>query len=100
MSGYSAGKAAVDHWVRTVGAEERERGPRGCRVVAVAPGNIDTPMQGRLRAAPRDAFPRVDKFLDLHRTGGLVSPADAARGIRRPLDRDLETGSVVDLRDL
>jgi benzil reductase ((S)-benzoin forming) len=94
-SSYNAGKAAVDQWVRTVGAE-----PGGCRVIAVAPGVVDTAMQGEIRAVGEQAFPAVQRFRDLQSTGALVTPEEAARGIWSLLDRPLESGAVVDLRDL
>ena len=40
-SAYCGGKAAVDHWVRTVGAELRHRGS-ATRVASVAPGVVAT----------------------------------------------------------
>nr|WP_273482872.1 SDR family NAD(P)-dependent oxidoreductase [Kribbella italica] len=94
-SAYGAGKAAVDHWVRTVGLE-----PNGCRVVAVAPGVVDTAMQGEIRKADERAFPSVERFRELQRTGGLVTPRQAAQGIWSLVDRALPSGSVVDLREL
>lgn len=94
-SGYNAGKAAVDQWVRTVGAEQ----PDGCRVISVAPGVVDTAMQDEIRATDEQAFPAVERFRQLQRTGGLISPDEAARGIWSLLDRPLANGSVVDLRD-
>ncbi len=39
-SSYGAGKAAMDQWVRDVGAEQDIRG--GVKVLAVAPGTVDT----------------------------------------------------------
>ncbi len=95
-SGYNAGKAAVDQWVRTAGREQARRTP-GCRVIAAAPGVVDTGMQQEVRAAD---FPHVDRFRGLHETGGLTRPEDAARAIWALLDRDLENGSVVDVRKL
>ncbi|MEV6284331.1 SDR family NAD(P)-dependent oxidoreductase [Kribbella sp. NPDC051770] len=94
-SAYGAGKAAVDHWVRTVGLE-----PNGCRVVAVAPGVVDTAMQGEIRKVDQGAFPAVERFRELDRTGGLVTPEDAAKGIWGLFDRELPSGAVVDLRTL
>ncbi|MGH8896895.1 MAG: SDR family NAD(P)-dependent oxidoreductase [Egibacteraceae bacterium] len=98
-SSYCAGKAAVDQWVRVVGAEQR-RQPNGCRVVAVAPGVVATPMQERIRTTDPHDFPAVRKFVDLYESGQLRDPKDAARGIWGLLDRDLDSGAVVDLRDL
>lgn len=96
-SSYGAGKAAVDQWVRTVGREQERRG--GCRVLAVAPGVIATPMQEQIReTAPKD-FPDLDRFVALHEDGELRDPQDAARDLWALLGRsDLENGAVLDLR--
>ena len=95
---YGAGKAAVDQWVRAAGAEQARRG-NGCRILAVAPGVVATPMQEEIRKSPSRAFPDVDRFIALHEDGELRDPEDAAREIWSLLDRDLPSGSVVDLRD-
>jgi benzil reductase ((S)-benzoin forming) len=95
-SAYCAGKAAVDHWVRTVGAEQARRGNR-CRLLAVAPGVVETPMQRQIReTAPRD-FPSVGRFVELHERAATRTPEHAAREIWSLLDRPLENGAVVDL---
>lgn len=98
-SAYCAGKAAVDMWVRVVGAERARRDSR-CRVLAVAPGVVATPMQQRIRGTDEVDFPAVDRFVALHEDGDLVEPEVAARGIWSCLDRDLGNGEVVDLRDI
>ncbi|CAN5416175.1 SDR family oxidoreductase [soil metagenome] len=98
-SAYGAGKAAVEQWVRTVGAEQR-RLARGCRVLAVAPGVVDTAMQERVRSADPDAFPAVGKFHDQYAADALRSPEEVARDLWSLLDRDFDSGAVVDLRRL
>jgi benzil reductase ((S)-benzoin forming) len=98
---YGAGKAAVDQWVRDVGAEQALRSPGGgVQVLSVAPGTVDTGMQAHLRAATEHDFPNRQKFIDLHASGKLTPPDDVARGIWSLLDRDPPNGSVIDLRDL
>ncbi|MFG1818873.1 SDR family NAD(P)-dependent oxidoreductase [Kribbella sp. NPDC049174] len=99
-SSYNAGKAAVEHWVRTVGAEQEERTGGRCRVIAVAPGVVDTAMQSEIRATDERDFPTVGRFHQLKETGALSTPAEAAAGIWSVLNRDLRNGSCVDLRDL
>ena len=94
---YCAGKAAVD---RITEAVQLEEAATGLRAYAVAPGVVDTAMQGEIRAVGEQAFPAVQRFRDLHSTGALVTPEEAARGIWSLLDRPLESGAVVDLRDL
>ena len=97
-SSYGAAKAAVDQWVRNVGAEQSIRG--GVQVLAVAPGTVDTEMQAQLRATSPEDFPSRQKFLDLHAAGKLADPDTVARDMWRLLDAGLENGSVVDLRNL
>lgn len=162
-SSYNAGKAAVDHWVRTVGQEQPplnpalaedepepgagrravapdearlgagrrvagaeelapgagcgaltadELGPEagngpgrwasrvGCRVIAVAPGVVDTAMQGEIRAVGAEAFPAVERFRELKESGSLITAEQAAHGIWSLFDRDFPNGSVLDLRTL
>lgn len=98
-SSYSAGKAAVDMWVRAVGAEQDRRGGR-CHVLAVAPGTVDTPMQSYIRTMDEADFPKVGKFEKRHASGELTDPHEAAKGIWGVLDRGLDNGAVVDLRSL
>jgi benzil reductase ((S)-benzoin forming) len=97
-SAYGAGKAALDQWVRTAGAEQARRGH--CRIVAVAPGVVETAMQAEIRAMdPRD-FPEVARFVELHEQGALRDPEAVARELWALLGRELPNGAVVDLRDL
>lgn len=98
-SSYSAGKAAVDMWIRATGAEQALRGNRA-RVVAVAPGVVDTAMQEHIRTMDGADFPRVGKFIDRHESGQLTPPDEAARGIWRFVSGDFDNGAVVDLRSL
>ncbi|HEY5197283.1 MAG TPA: SDR family NAD(P)-dependent oxidoreductase [Solirubrobacteraceae bacterium] len=95
---YGAGKAALDQWVRDAGAEQELRG--GAQLIAVAPGTVDTGMQQQLRETAERDFPKRQKFVDLHRDRGLADPERVAREIWGLLDRGLENGAVVDLRDL
>ncbi|HEU4948905.1 MAG TPA: SDR family NAD(P)-dependent oxidoreductase [Kribbella sp.] len=97
-SSYCAGKAALDQWVRVVGLEQQRRKP-GCRVVAVSPGAVDTDMQDEIRASDDAAFPQAERFRRMKAAGELLAPKDAALGIWSLLDRDLENGAVVHLRD-
>jgi benzil reductase ((S)-benzoin forming) len=95
---YGAGKAAVDQWVRTAGAEQACRGGR-CKVLSVAPGVVATPMQEVIRKTSEHAFPEIARFVELHESGELRDPAVVAREIWQLIDRDLPNGAVVDLRD-
>ncbi|MBV9012574.1 MAG: SDR family NAD(P)-dependent oxidoreductase [Pseudonocardiales bacterium] len=97
-SSYGAGKAAIDQWVRTVGAEQGQRGR--VQVLSVAPGTVDTAFQRRLRDTSEADFPRRQKFLDVYEQGSLSDPQDVAGQIWALTSLDLDNGSVVDLRKL
>ncbi len=96
-SAYAAGKAALDHWVRGVGEEQRVRGS-SVSVLSVAPGVVATPMQSQIRSSDAGDFPSVEKFHELHDQGQLQDPADAARAVWSVLGRDLASGTVTDIR--
>ena len=96
-SAYCGGKAAVDHWVRTVGLEQTRRG--GCRILSISPGIIATAMQEQIRATPARDFPEVERFRQLNEEGALREAQDVARDLWQCLESDLETGSVTDLRN-
>jgi NAD(P)-dependent dehydrogenase (short-subunit alcohol dehydrogenase family) len=98
-SSYCAGKAAMDQWVRVVGREQ-ERRAAGCRVVAIAPGTVDTAMQDEIRATDTHAFPEAQRFRELWHKGGLSRPHEVARAIWSSLDRTLDNGAVLHVRDL
>lgn len=93
---YKSGKAAVNAWVEATGAEQGAQGT--CRIVAVAPGYVDTDMQEAIRAADPEVFPSRDKFIEVHQTGKIRSPDEVAPEIwAMALRNDLANGAVVDL---
>jgi benzil reductase ((S)-benzoin forming) len=98
-SAYGAGKAAVDQWVRTVGAEQKRRGGR-CRALSVSPGVKNNEIQEQIRGMTEEAFPSVERFRELHRAGALRDPADAARDLWALVVKDtFPNGAVLDLRE-
>jgi benzil reductase ((S)-benzoin forming) len=97
-SSYGAAKAALDRWVSTVGAEQRQRG--GVRVLSITPGVVATAMQERIRATDARDFPQVERFRGLHDEGQLADPDAVARRFWAVLDDDeVASGTVLDLRD-
>ncbi|MGY4772937.1 SDR family NAD(P)-dependent oxidoreductase [Kribbella sp. CWNU-51] len=98
-SSYCAAKAAIDQWVRTAGLEQRRRDP-GCRVISISPGAVDTGMQAELRACSDDQVPESSRFREMDAEGLLSKAEDIARTIWSTLDRDLDNGSVLHIRDL
>lgn len=96
-SSYGAGKASLDQWVRTVGAEQKVRG--GVRVSAIGPGVLATPMQDEIRETSAHDFPNVERFRSLHEEDSLVEPTEAATRIWQVIEAGVESGSVIDIRD-
>lgn len=98
-SSYCGAKAAVEQWVRVVGAETAEAGL--VRVAAVAPGVVATDMQATIRASEPDAFPDVERFRAMHAAGQLADPSEVgARLWAYASAGEWPSGTVTDLRQL
>ncbi|MDZ7653121.1 MAG: SDR family NAD(P)-dependent oxidoreductase [Burkholderiaceae bacterium] len=96
---YCAAKAGLDHFSRVTALDEARR-PNGAKIVALAPGVIDTSMQSQLRAADAAGFPDKQRFLDLHAQSQLASPDAAATKVLAYLARaDYGKNPVADVRD-
>lgn len=96
-SAYNAGKAALEHWARSVGGEQAERG--GVRVCAVAPGIVATAMQEHIRRQDATDFPQVERFRQLHADGELRDPVTVARQLWQVIEAGVDPGEIIDLRD-
>ena len=87
---YCAAKAGLDGFVRVLNAEG------GVRAVALAPGVIDTAMQGVIRGVQA---PQQARFQALHEEGRLAKPADAARAVLAYMERDdFGAAGIADVR--
>lgn len=94
---YCATKAALDHHARAVQADATP----GLRICALAPGVIDTAMQGEIRASTLERFPLRDRFAQMQASGGLVAPALCAMHlVDFLLDEDFGREPTADLREL
>lgn len=97
-SAYAAGKASVDQWVRTVGAEQQRRDGR-CKVVGIVPGIVETPMQEQIRDTRPEDFPWRDRFVALHRRGAVRKPREVAAAIWSTLGSpEARNGAIIQLR--
>lgn len=77
---YCATKAALDLHAQALAAENQD----GVRVASIAPGIVDTDMQGDIRAS--DGFPLRDRFVAYKQEGRLASPDVAARQVLTIID--------------
>jgi benzil reductase ((S)-benzoin forming) len=96
---YCASKAALDHASRVL-AEDEKLLPNPAAIVSLAPGVIDTDMQGELRGADSAGFPSQEHFVEMKSSGQLASPDEGARRVLAYLARaDFGTQPVADVRD-
>ena len=96
---YCAAKAGMDHFTRCVALDEA-RQPHGARIVALAPGVIDTGMQTTLRAGDPALFPEHGNFVALKDNGVLWSPQEAASRVLAFLARpDFGSQPIADVRE-
>jgi len=92
---YCATKAAMDRYAECAQLDEGER----ARIVSMAPGIMDTPMQETIRAASKADFPSLDRFLNLHQQKQLSTPEDVARKLLLAMDADsFGTTTIDDIR--
>ncbi|GAB4465624.1 MAG: SDR family oxidoreductase [Burkholderiaceae bacterium] len=96
---YCAAKAGLDHFSRVTALDE-QRLPNPARIVSLAPGVIDTDMQGQLRASDPAGFPDIEQFKQLKASGQLATPEAAAARVLAYLARpDFGSNPVADVRD-
>lgn len=74
---YCSSKAALDMFSLVAKAEEQIY-QQGFYIFSVAPGVVDTAMQGQIRLAPEADFSNVQKFKDYKTSGALSSPKQVA----------------------
>ncbi len=100
-SAYCAAKAGLDMASRVAALEARSRG-LAVEVASLAPGVIDTAMQGTVRGASEADFADVERFRKMKAEGQLRPPADVAADILRleAAGRLAGEEAVLDLRQL
>jgi benzil reductase ((S)-benzoin forming) len=99
-SAYCAAKAGLDMATRVVALEAQVRG-LAIEAVSLAPGVIDTGMQGTVRSVSAEDFVDVERFRQMKAEGAL-RPADdvAADILAAESDGRLTGDAVLDLRAL
>ncbi len=99
-SAYCAAKAGLDMASRVAALEAQAHGG-SVEVVSLAPGVIDTGMQGMVRGASARDFPDVERFRRMKEEGALRSAEDvAAEILRLEAEGRLVGEPVADLRQL
>ncbi len=95
---YCASKSALNMLSETFALEERELGFNP-KVYAVAPGVIDTDMQGEIRASGEENFSSIQNFIDLKESDALYSSDEAANRLLSLLDKPYSGEVFYDLRN-
>lgn len=99
-SNYCSSKAGLDMLTRSIAIEQSAE-THPVRIISLAPGIVETPMQEKIRATSAEQFPMQKKFTDLFEKRRLSEPdAVAAKIIPLIFSNQPESGTVSDLRYL
>lgn len=99
-SAYCAAKAGLDMASRVAALEAQAHGT-GVEVVSLAPGVVDTAMQGTIRAMQAADFADVERFRRMKEEGALRPAAEvAAEILRLESEGRLAAEPVADLRQI
>jgi sepiapterin reductase len=92
---YCATKAAMDRYAE---AAQLDQGTRA-RIVSMAPGVIDTPMQETIRATSKDDLPSLERFIGFKENKQLADPAAVAQRLLKVLESEaFGTQTIDDIR--
>ncbi len=80
-SQYGASKAALNLFAETLQLELQTQ-KRSCRIMSIAPGVVDTPMQAQIRSTNERSFPLVQQFKDYYDKHELSTPEVVAQKLR------------------
>ena len=75
-------------YVYTVRSNRRSRKRISSKIVAFAPGVVDTNMQAQIRETNKEDFTNLDRFIALKEEGKLLSPEYVAKAIRNLLETE------------
>lgn len=89
---YCATKAAMDRYAECAQLDLGDR----ARIVSMAPGVIDTPMQEVIRSSDIAAFPALDRFIGFHQQKQLASPEDVSSRILQVLESEAFGNKTID----
>lgn len=96
---YGAVKAGLDNFSRIVALDEAQAS-NGAKVVALAPGVIDTDMQTEMRNADAADFPERERVASMKEKGLLDTPETAADKVLNYLERaDFGAHVLADVRE-
>jgi len=89
---YCATKAAMDRYAE---AAQLDQGTRA-RIVSMAPGVIDTPMQETIRATSKNDLPSLERFIGFKENKQLADPAAVAQRLLKALESEAFGAQTID----
>lgn len=92
---YCSAKAGLAMLTQVVN-DEIQMDRISCRVYALAPGVVDTPMQATIRSADKEDFSQLDRFKSLEAEGALEEPQKVARKLINVVGGEYPKLKVVD----
>jgi len=98
-SGYCASKAAIDMFSLVLHAEQKLVENSKVKVISVAPGIVDTPMQDSVRLVDPTHFPQSERFHQYKQKGMLASTEQVAKKIVELIGNP-PNDPIIDLRML
>jgi benzil reductase ((S)-benzoin forming) len=96
-SAYCSSKAAIDMFTKTV-AMEQSFAENPAKIIAIAPGIVETNMQSEIRRSNQKDFRDLEIFVKLHEEGKLSTPEYVAEFVVNAIfDNTIVSGSVTDI---
>lgn len=92
---YCASKAGLDMFSKVVDLEEKVRSHKNFRVLAIAPGVVDTEMQVHIRNAKQEDFSRLKDFITFKKDNILLQPDAVAQKFIHIIDNLSVVNEVV-----
>ncbi|EOV9529116.1 (S)-benzoin forming benzil reductase [Bacillus cytotoxicus] len=92
---YCTTKAGINMFTQCVATEEAEK-EFPVKIIAFAPGVVDTNMQKQIRQTKKEDFTNLDRFITLKEEGKLLSPEYAAKAVVNLLETEnFKQGGVI-----
>ena len=89
---YCSTKAAMDRYAE---AAQLDQGKRA-RIVSMAPGVIDTPMQEKIRSTSKEDLPTLERYIGFHEGKQLASPGSVATRLLSVLESEAFGAKTID----
>jgi len=94
---YCGSKAAIDLFTRCISLEQQAR-DYPVKIISFAPGIVDTDIQKEIRAAPKEDFEQLERFVAFKNEGKLSKPEYVAeKVIELMFDKEFMDGGVIDI---